>query len=82
MNHQQALNVRRYRTLTGMARKVALREHFAQSHGVDFAKAHHAMPHEARAALAEMAKAVCWRKPIGCPLNLGAAFYNWLQRGA
>jgi hypothetical protein len=81
MNHQQALNLRRYRTLTGQARKVALREHFA-AHGVPVGQSYHTFSQESRAMLATVAKAVCWRKPIGCPLNLAQAFYNYMTRGA
>ena len=81
MRHQEALNLRRYRTLTGQARKVALREHFA-AHGVPVGVDYHTISNEARAMLADVAKAVCWRKPISCPLNLAQAFYNYMTRGA
>lgn len=80
MTKFEALNLRRFRTLTGPARKVAVREHLAAL-GVEFGKDVNTIPGPLKSAVADMAKVCGYRKPITCPLSLGAAFYVYLSRG-
>jgi hypothetical protein len=82
MSKQIALELRRYRTLTGAARKVAIRD-YLKAQGVDFA-AHtdvHTMSWEHRQLVATVAKAVGFRKSIGSPFSLGTAYFVYLSRG-
>lgn len=81
MTKSEALNLRKFRTLTGPARKVAVREHLFETSGVKFGQDVHTLSGAAKSAVADMAKVCGFQKPIGCPLSLGAAFYNYLSRG-
>lgn len=79
MNKPQSLALRKFRTLTGPARKDAVRAHMTAAHGVVFG--HDVAPASTHAALADMAKVCGYRKPIACTLSLGLAFYRYLSRG-
>lgn len=80
MSKQIALELRRYRTLTGPARKVAIRD-YLKAHGVNFAHEPHALTSEHRQLIALVAKTVGYRKPIGNGFNIGAAYFVYLSRG-
>lgn len=69
-----------FRTLTGAARKAAMRDYLTSAHGVVFGIDPHAVPSSHMQALHDMAKAVCWRKSISSPCSLGHAFYRYLSR--
>lgn len=75
-----ALELRRFRTLTGPARKVAIRD-YLKSHGVAFAADVHTLSWEHRQLIATVAKCVGYRKPIGAAFSLGSAYYVYLSRG-
>lgn len=83
MTKHEHLALRKFRTLTGPARKVAVREHLFDSHGVQFSEktSPHTLSGAARSALADMAKVCGFRKPINCAYTLGIAFYLYLSRG-
>lgn len=81
MTQQEALNLRTFRTLAGPARKAAIRKHF-EARGLSFDLDPHAVPFSMRGELADMAKAVGYRKSISSCLSLGSAFYVYLSRGA
>lgn len=81
MNKPQSLALRKFRTLTGPARKNAVRAYLIAEYGVTFGLDPHTVPLSARGALADMAKVCGYRKPIACSLSLGTAFYRYLSRG-
>lgn len=81
MTKHEHLALRKFRTLTGPARKGAVREHLFDSHGVKFDQDAHTLSSAARSALADMAKVCGFRKPINCAYTLGIAFYLYLSRG-
>jgi hypothetical protein len=73
-------DMKHFRTITGEARRMAMRAHLAAAHGVTFGQSHEDMTQAQRGALESMAKAVSWRKGIACRLTLAAAFYVYLSR--
>lgn len=73
-------NLRKFRTLDGPARRIAVRAHLAQSLGLVWNKSPFELTHTERTALDEMARAVGWRKSIASSLSLSAAFYVYLSR--
>jgi hypothetical protein len=73
-------DLKHYRTITGEARRLAMRAHLTTAHGVMFGQSHEDMTQAQRAALESMAKAVSWRKGIASRLTLAAAFYVYLSR--
>ncbi len=82
MTKDKALTLRKFRTLTGPARKTAVREYLFEEYGVKFGGDVHTLSSAARNAVADMAKVCGYRKPINCAMSLGSAFYNYLSRGA
>jgi hypothetical protein len=82
MSKQIALELRRYRTLTGPARKVAIRDYLkAQGVAISADIDPHTMSWEHRQLVATVAKAVGFRKAIGSPFSLGTAYFVYLSRG-
>jgi len=73
-------NLKPFRTLTGPARKSAMRAHLANIEGIDFRADPHTLTFAQQCALSDMAKAVSWRKSITSPLSLGLAFFVYLAR--
>lgn len=65
MTKTKSLALRKFRTLTGPARKVAVREHLFDSHGVKFGLDVHTLASSSMHALADMAKVCGYRKPVG-----------------
>lgn len=74
--------LRHFRTITGPARKQAIRVHLQRVAGIAFNADVHTLSFAQRDALATMAKAVSWRKSISSPMSLGSAFFVYLSRGA
>jgi hypothetical protein len=81
MTKNQALNLRAFRTLTGPARKVALRDHL-KADGLQFGLDPHTISNAHRLALADLAKVCGYRKPVSSGLSLATCFYVYLSRGA
>lgn len=75
-------DIKHFRTLTGPARKAAIRAHLAKKAGIDFAADPHTLRQSQRCALSDMAKAVSWKKSISASLSTGLAFFVYLSRGA
>lgn len=73
--------LRALRTLTGPARRAAIRKHLTNSAKIAFGVDPHTLAHSQQCALSEVARAVCWRKSISSPMSLGLAFYVYLSRG-
>ena len=73
-------HLKQYRTLTGPARKTAIRSHLARTDGIDWKADPHTLTQSQRCALSDMAKAVSWRKSITSPLSLGLSFFVYLSR--
>jgi hypothetical protein len=74
------VDLKHFRTITGAERKAAMRAHLSKHDGVLFGMDPHAIPFSQQCALAEMAKAVSWKKSISSSLSLGLAFYVYLSR--
>lgn len=84
MNAQQKQDqhFRTFRTLTGETRKIAIRtELSAEPHNIDFSADPFTLYNSQRIVLADMAKAVGYRKPITSYFSLGAAFFVYLAKG-
>jgi hypothetical protein len=73
---------RRFRVLTGPARKDAVRKELAASHGIDWTQNVFTLSQSQRTALHDMAKAVGYRKPVSSYFSLGTAYFNYLARKA
>lgn len=74
--------LKRFRTMTGADRRAAVRAHLATTDAIDFTGDPHSLRISQQCALADMARAVCWRKSPSSPLSLGMAFYVYLSRDA
>jgi len=73
--------LKHFRTLEGAKRRDAMRAALVASHEIDFAADCHTLTQSQRCALADMAKAVSWRKSPTSPLSTGLAFFVYLSRG-
>jgi hypothetical protein len=73
-------NLKHFRTIDGATRRTAMRAHLAQHEQIDFRADPHALSFAQQCALADMAKAVSWRKGIASSLSLGLAFFVYLAR--
>jgi hypothetical protein len=74
--------LKHFRTLEGNERRAAMRAHLSSVEGIDFTADPHALKISQQCALADMAKAVAWRKSPTSPLSLGLAFFVYLGRSA
>lgn len=74
--------LKKFRTLAGPARRAAIRRHLAGVDKIDFAADPHSLAQSQQCALADMARAVCWRKSIASCMSLGLAFFVYLSRDA
>ena len=74
--------LRKFRVLEGAARRRAIRAHLAESDKINFTADPHSLAQSQQCALADMARAVCWRKSITSCMSLGLAFYVYLSRDA
>jgi hypothetical protein len=74
--------LKKFRTLEGAARRAAVRSHMVKVEGIDFTADPHALRISQQCALADMAKAISWRKSPTSPLSLGLAFFVYLARDA
>lgn len=74
--------LKKFRTLAGPARRAAIRRHLAGAEQIDFAADPHSLAISQQCALADMARAVCWRKSITSCMSLGLAFFVYLSRDA
>lgn len=73
--------LKNFRTMSGAERRAACRVHLAESNAINFAAQDpHALTVSQQSALADMAKAVSWRKSPMSPLSVGMAFYVYLAR--
>lgn len=73
--------LRKLRTMTGPARRDAVRRYLTESAQIAFGVDPHTLAQSQQCALSEVARAVCWRKSISSPMSLGLAFYVYLSRG-
>mgnify|MGYP007057956418 CR=1 FL=1 len=73
-------DLRHFRTISGPARRLAIRAHLSTHAGIDWTAAHTDMTTAQRRALEEMAAAVSWRKSIMSPLTMAGAFFVYLAR--
>lgn len=76
------LTLKKFRTMSGAPRRVAVRAHLAQSLGLVWDKSPYELTHSERTALDDMARAIGWRKSNASMLSLSAAFYVYLARDA
>lgn len=76
----KSIDLTTFRTVTGPERKTAMRAYLRQSYGLEFGLDPHAITMSQQCALADLAKAVSWKKSITSPLSLGLAFYVYLSR--
>ena len=74
--------LRKFRTLDGAQRRAAIRRHLAGADKIDFTADPHSLAISQQCALADMARAVCWRKSITSCMSLGLAFFVYLSRDA
>lgn len=74
------VDLKTFRTVVGADRKAAMRAHLSKHDGVTFGLDPHSIPMSQQCALADMAKAVSWKKSISSSLSLGLAFYVYLSR--
>ena len=74
--------LKQFRTMEGSARRAAIRAHLTKHEEIDFTADPHALKISQQCALADMARAVCWRKSPTSSLSLGLAFFVYLSRSA
>ncbi|TKW76785.1 MAG: hypothetical protein DI543_19150 [Bradyrhizobium icense] len=74
--------MRKFRTLEGAQRRAAIRRYLAAQESIPFDADPHTLKSSQQCALADMARAVCWRKSITSCMSLGLAFYVYLSRDA
>lgn len=71
----------KFRTIDGCKRRAAMRAYLSgEDKTLSFTASPDSLTPSQLRALTDMAKAVSWRKSIGTPLTLGAAFYVYLGK--
>lgn len=68
------------RTMEGPARRAACRAHLFRHAGLTFDQSATDLTSAQRAMLQAMAKAVSWKRPMGCMLALAPAYYAYLAK--
>lgn len=79
---KKTVDLKHFRTLTGPARKAAIRAYLVKVAELDFTADPHTLRSYQQCALSDVAKAVSWKKSVSAPLSLGLSFFVYLQRGA